>query len=218
MPISFCLRQLPRLVHLSLLAGVIWSCHVLAESVPDQASIGDMAPPVQPLQQYPPDIDPELRAQLRNSIARADSFEDRFDAEVWLVQKSAKLEKYIKDPGERFELLRLIHREANRAGVPPEFVLAVIEIESHFDRYAVSSAGALGMMQIMPFWKKEIGREDDNLIDVQTNLRYGCTILKYYYDRAKGNWAEALARYNGSFGYYWTYSEKVMVAWQKNWR
>lgn len=220
MPIPLLLRQLARLrlIGASICIGAVWSCSAAAQPIPDQASIADVAPQAPSARQLPPEIDPELRAQLRNSIAQADSFEDRFDAEVWLVQKSAKLEKYIKDPAERFELLRLIHREANRAGVPPEFVLAVIEIESHFDRYAVSSAGALGMMQIMPFWKKEIGREEDNLIDVQTNLRYGCTILKYYYDRAKGNWAEALARYNGSFGYYWTYSEKVMVAWQKNWR
>jgi soluble lytic murein transglycosylase-like protein len=164
------------------------------------------------------DIEPELRALLRQSIEQADSFQDRFDAEVWLVQKSGRLAKYVKDPAERLQILRLVHREATRAGVPPEFVLAVIEVESHFDRYAVSKAGALGMMQIMPFWKKEIGREEDNLIEVQTNLRYGCTILKYYLDRAKGNWAEALARYNGSFGYYWDYSEKVMIAWEKNWR
>lgn len=164
------------------------------------------------------DVDPELRALLQASIKEADSFEDRFDAEVWLMQKSSQLEKYVKDPAQRLHILRHVHREARRAGVPPEFVLAVIEVESHFNRYAVSRVGAQGMMQVMPFWKKEIGREEDNLIDLETNLRYGCTILKYYYDRAKGDWAEALARYNGSYGYYWDYSEKVMMAWQNNWR
>lgn len=207
-----------RLAHYSvtaLLLGCFAVSPLLADAA-ESAAANTVALSTQPPQHR--DVDPELRALLKQSIAKADSFQDRYDAEVWLVQKSAQLEKYVKDPAERYEILRHVHREAHRAGIPPEFVLAVIEVESHFDRYAVSSAGAMGMMQIMPFWKREIGREDDNLIDMQTNLRYGCTILKYYFDRAKGNWAEALARYNGSFGYYWNYSEKVMVAWQENWR
>ena len=165
----------------------------------------------------PPDIDPELREKLRQTISQADSFVDRFDAEVWLVQKSGILKKYVKDDEERLTLLKEIHHAAKRASIPPEFVLAVIEIESHFDRFAISRVGAQGMMQIMPFWKKEIGRESDNLMDVRTNLRYGCTILKHYLDRAKGNWAEALARYNGSYGRF-EYPQKVMVAWEKHWR
>ncbi len=164
-----------------------------------------------------PEVDDELRAKLIATISQADSFEDRFDAEVWLVQKSAVLEKYIKDPDKRLHLLKEIHRTAKQVQVPPEFVLAVIQIESAFDRFAVSRVGAQGMMQVMPFWKKEIGRDDDNLMDIQTNLRYGCTILKHYLDKADGNWGEALARYNGSYGEYW-YPQKVMVAWEKNWR
>lgn len=162
-------------------------------------------------------VDPELREKLRKTIAEADSFEDKFDAQVWLVQKSGVLQKYVKDHDRRLFILKEVHHAAKRAGVPPEFVLAVIQIESMFDPYAVSSAGAMGMMQVMPFWKKEIGRESDNLIDMRTNLKYGCTILKHYLDRAKGDWKEALARYNGSYGKFW-YPEKVMVAWQKNWR
>lgn len=162
-------------------------------------------------------IDPELREKLKKTIAEADSFVDEFDAQVWLVQKSAVLEKYIKDHDRRLFILKEVHYAATRANVSPEFVLAVIQIESLFDPYAVSSAGAMGMMQVMPFWKKEIGRESDNLIDIRTNLKYGCTILKHYLDRADGDWKEALARYNGSYGKYW-YPEKVMVAWQKNWR
>ena len=163
------------------------------------------------------EVDPELRAKLMAAIAQADSFADRFDAEVWLVQKSAVLKKYVKDADTRLEMLREIHQAATHAGVPPEFVLAVIQVESLFDPYAVSRVGAQGIMQVMPFWKKEIGRENDNLIDLTTNLRYGCTILKHYLDKANGNWSEALARYNGSYGKYW-YPEKVMVAWQQNWR
>lgn len=164
-----------------------------------------------------PEVEDALRQMLKASIEQADSFEDRFDAEVWLVAKSAPLARYIKDPEERFRILRLVHREASRVGVQADLVLAVIQIESAFDSYAVSHVGAQGMMQVMPFWKKEIGRDQDSLIDLETNLRYGCTILKYYIDKEKGRLAEALARYNGSYGKYW-YPEKVLTAWQKNWR
>ena len=123
-------------------------------------------------------VDPELRALLKKSVAEADSFKDRFDAEVWLVAKSEPLSRYVKDPQERLTLLRLIHREASRAKLQPSLVLAVIQIESAFDQFAISSAGALGLMQVMPFWKKEIGRVEDNLMNTEVNLRYGCTILK----------------------------------------
>lgn len=166
-------------------------------------------------QQY--DVDDRLRSLLRQSIEQAESFEDRFDAEVWLIAKSTSLQRFIKEPEERFRILRLVHREATRAGVPADLVLAVIQIESAFDPYAVSRVGAQGMMQVMPFWKKEIGREQDSLIDLETNLRYGCTILKYYIDKEKGRWSEGLARYNGSYGKTW-YPEKVLTAWQKYWR
>ncbi len=162
-------------------------------------------------------VDPALREKLLSVISQSDSFDDRFDAEVWLVQKSGVLKKFVKDPDQRLHILKEVHRAAKLADVPPEFVLAVIQIESRFDRFAISHAGARGMMQVMPFWKNEIGRESDNLIDLRTNLQYGCTILKHYLDRAKGDWKEALARYNGSYGKYW-YPEKVMVAWQKYWR
>lgn len=163
------------------------------------------------------EVDPELRQYLMQSIDHSDSFEDRFEAEVWLLAKSNRLEKFIPDHEERFSLLRAIHRAAKRADLQPEVVLAVIEVESRFDRFAISRAGALGIMQVMPFWKNEIGRPEDNLHDLETNLRYGCTILKYYLERAEGRLAEALARYNGSYGQWW-YPERVMVAWEKNWR
>lgn len=163
------------------------------------------------------EVDPELREKLKNTIAQADSFDDEFDAEVWLVQKSGVLQRYVKNHDKRLTILKEVHKAAKQVDIPPEFVLAVIQIESAFDVYAVSSAGALGMMQVMPFWKHEIGRESDNLNELKTNLRYGCTILKHYLDRAKGDWKEALARYNGSYGSY-RYPEKVLVAWQKNWR
>lgn len=162
-------------------------------------------------------IDDELRQQLKTAIAAADSFEDRFEAEVWLTAMSHKLKRYIKDPEERLYILRNVHREAKRASLEPELVLAVIQIESAFDPYAVSVVGAQGMMQVMPFWKKEIGRPDDSLINIETNLRYGCTILKHYLDREKGKLAPALARYNGSYGS-GKYPRKVMRAWIDYWK
>jgi soluble lytic murein transglycosylase-like protein len=144
--------------------------------------------------------DPELREVLRAAASEADSFDDRFDAEVWLTDMSARLERQVRDADERIALLTRIHYEANRVGLPPELILAVIEVESNFDRYAVSVAGALGLMQVMPFWKEEIGRPGDNLIQVNTNLRYGCTILRFYYDKENGDLRRALGRYNGSLG------------------
>lgn len=162
-------------------------------------------------------VDAELRELLIKAVSAADSFEDRFDAEVWLTAMSHKLKRYVKDAEERLTILRHVHREATRAGLEPELVLAVIQIESAFDPYAVSVVGAQGMMQVMPFWKKEIGRPEDNLINLETNLRYGCTILRHYLDREKGKIATALARYNGSYGSY-KYSRKVMGAWYDRWR
>ncbi|MFT5118448.1 MAG: soluble lytic murein transglycosylase-like protein [Kiritimatiellia bacterium] len=161
--------------------------------------------------------DTELKKALKESINSAESFTDRYDAEVWLVASSEKLKRYIKDPKERLSILQKIHHAATRAELEPELVLAVIQIESAFNPYAVSRVGAQGMMQVMPFWKKEIGRPEDNLIDLETNLRYGSIILKHYLDREKGHFANALARYNGSYGSY-KYSRKVMDAWLDYWR
>ena len=144
--------------------------------------------------------DPELREVLRTAANAADSFDDRFHAEVWLTDMSRRLSRQVPDPDERLEILTRVHYEASRAELPPELVLAVIEVESNFDPYAVSVAGALGLMQVMPFWRNEIGRPDDNLIRVDTNLRYGCTILKFYLDKEKGDLRRALGRYNGSLG------------------
>lgn len=157
-----------------------------------------------------------MRAYLEQAIQQADSFEDVYAAEVWLVDMSFRLKRYIKDHEDRLKLLKVVHREANRVGLQPELVLAVIHTESTFNRFAVSSAGAQGLMQIMPFWRKELGRDDDNLIELETNIRYGTTILSYYLKREKGNLSRALARYNGSLGKTW-YPERVMTRWEKYW-
>ena len=161
--------------------------------------------------------DPALRKLLTKAIEASDSFQDRFDAEVWLLDMSNRLHKFIDNEKHRLTLLRGIHREASRANLVPELVLAVIEIESRFDHFAISRSGAQGLMQVMPFWLKEIGHPNDNLVDINTNLRMGCTILKYYMDMEKNDLHKALARYNGSYGSR-KYSSKVLEALRVNWR
>ncbi|TNF89675.1 MAG: lytic transglycosylase domain-containing protein [Gammaproteobacteria bacterium] len=158
-----------------------------------------------------------LRQFLEQTIDGADSFEDRFDAEVWLVDMSGRLSRFVSDPQGRLELLREFHAAAGRADLPPELVLSVIEVESHFDRFAISRVGAQGMMQVMPFWKDEIGRPGDNLTDNRTNFEYGCRILQFYLQREQGHLRRALARYNGSLGSF-SYSDKVYRAWRSHWR
>ena len=160
--------------------------------------------------------DPELREVLRAAASEADSFDDRFDAEVWLTDMSSRLQRQVQDPDERMHILTRVHYEAKRVELPPELILAVIEVESNFDRYAVSVAGALGLMQVMPFWKNEIGRPDDNLIRIDTNLRYGCTILRFYLDKEKGDLRRALGRYNGSLGKR-KYPNKVIDKLSRKW-
>ncbi len=161
-------------------------------------------------------FDPELRLFLKDTINQSDSFKDRFDAEVWLIDMSQRLRPFIKNPKKRLDILKSVHREASIAKLKPDLVLALIQIESRFDQYAVSRAGAQGLMQVMPFWKNEIGRPNDNLTDVDTNLRYGCRILQYYLQKEEGRLAPALARYNGSYGKT-VYPEKVMTTWQRRW-
>jgi soluble lytic murein transglycosylase-like protein len=163
-----------------------------------------------------PQPDPKLRARLIEAINEADSFQDRYDAEVWLLDMSTRLQKRMPDSTERLKLLRLIHREAMRAKLTPELVLAVIDVESRFDRFAISRVGAQGLMQIMPFWLKEIGHPDDNLIQAHTNLRLGCTILRYYLDKEKGDLRRALGRYNGNI-YSRDYADKVLNSLFKHW-
>ncbi len=158
-----------------------------------------------------------LRQFLDDTINRASSFEDRFDAEVWLVDMSARLAPFVPDADARLKLLETVHFYARQSELPPELVLAVIQVESHFDRFAISRVGAQGLMQVMPFWKNEIGRPDDNLTDVHTNLSYGCRILEFYLRKENGRLATALARYNGSGGSR-VYTDKVENAWRRHWR
>lgn len=162
------------------------------------------------------EVDEELRQYLKQAINTSSSFTDRFDAEVWMVDMNSRLKRYIKDKSFRVEFLKHVHHWASFHKLPPEMVLAVINVESAFKPYAISSVGAQGYMQIMPFWRNEIGRPDDNLMNYKTNIQYGTAILAHYLKREKGNWTRALARYNGSLGKTW-YPEKVFDAWQKHW-
>lgn len=144
--------------------------------------------------------DPALRLRLIQALADQRGFIDRFDAEVWLVDYSGRLSRWVQDPLERLAILKAVQREASRADLDPDLVLALITVESGFDRFAISPVGARGLMQIMPFWLAEVGQPEADLFQIETNLRMGCTILRYYLDRERGNLPRALARYNGSLG------------------
>jgi soluble lytic murein transglycosylase-like protein len=127
-------------------------------------------------------------------------FDDPVEGEAWLAQMSTRLEKRIPDETYRKDFLKSVHYEATRAGLDPQVVLGLIQVESGFKKYAVSSVGARGYMQVMPFWVRSIGSNDHNLFDMRLNLRYGCTILRHYLDIERGNYFRALGRYNGSLG------------------
>lgn len=158
----------------------------------------------------------QLRERLLEAIDHSGTFKDRFTAEVWLMDMAARLQAKIPDWDERLDLLRKIHSEATRNHLAPEVVLAVIEVESNFNRWAISRSGAQGLMQIMPFWLTELNRPAGNLFDVDTNLRLGCTILRYYLDEQNDDLMAALGRYNGN-EHSNLYAEKVMTALQQHW-
>lgn len=135
---------------------------------------------------------------------------------AWLSEMSARLEKRMPDRSYREDFLRTVHYEASRAGLDPQMVLGLIQVESGFKKYAVSSVGARGFMQVMPFWVRSIGAKDHNLFLLRTNLRYGCTILRHYLDIERGDLYRALGRYNGSLGKP-EYPNLVLGAWRKHW-
>lgn len=134
----------------------------------------------------------------------------------WLQEMSRRLEKRMPDPVMREDFLRTVHYEATRAGLDPQLVLGLIQVESGFKKYAVSSVGARGFMQVMPFWVRSIGNADHNLFHLRLNLRYGCTILRHYLDIERGDLYRALGRYNGSLGQP-QYPNLVVGAWRKHW-
>ena len=145
------------------------------------------------------------------------AFETEAEARAWLTAMSGRLAKRMPDRVAREEFLVTVHYEAKRAGLDPQLVLGLIQVESGFRKYAVSGAGARGYMQVMPFWAKVIGGGGDhNLFHLRTNLRYGCVILRHYLDIENGDLFRALGRYNGSLGRA-PYPNSVLHAWTTQW-
>jgi len=157
-----------------------------------------------------------LSAAVTDTAVPLLNFGNNEDARQWLNQMSARLARRLADRKVRTELLKTIHYEAVRAGLDPQLVLGIMEVESGFRKYAVSHAGARGFMQVMPFWVRLIGRPTDNLFHLRTNLRYGCVILRHYLDIEKGDYFRALGRYNGSLGKP-EYPRLVLSAWKGRW-
>jgi soluble lytic murein transglycosylase-like protein len=162
-------------------------------------------------------MDPELRGVLAEVIAPTGCFDDKYDRALWFASMGPRLARYVKDEQEREQILHHVHCESRRVNIPPDLVLAVMDVESRFDRYAVSSAGAVGLMQVMPFWPSQLGMSNEQLIRVPDNVRMGTTILGYYLRKERGNYARALQRYNGSLGRP-DYSNKVIDRLASRWR
>ena len=162
-----------------------------------------------------------LSASVRASLSR--SVNDRatldykdLDTRSWTRAMRRRVQVHFPDEAAAMEFLGLVRYEAQRSGLDPHLVLALIDVESRFRKYAVSREGAKGLMQVMPFWVKEIGVPEHNLFSQRVNLRYGCTILRHYLDRENGNMTNALGRYNGSLGKP-DYPNRVLKAWKERW-
>lgn len=155
------------------------------------------------------------KAVADTPIART-YFESESQERAWLAEMSNRLKKKFSDEDQRLDFLKTAHYESVRAGLDPEMVLGLIQVESNFRKYALSTAGARGFMQVMPFWVKQIGTKDHNLFNLRTNLRYGCIILRHYLDIEKGDYFRALGRYNGSLGQA-EYPNLVVNAWKNRW-
>ena len=161
-----------------------------------------------------------VRALMQKSISDGSAprtiFVNQLQGRLWLRDMSYRMQSRMPDKDLREDFLRTVHYEAIRAGLDPQLVLGLIQVESGFKKYAVSSVGARGYMQVMPFWVRSIGSPEHNLFHLRLNLRYGCTILRHYVDIEKGDLYRALGRYNGSLGQP-EYPNLVVGAWHKNW-
>ena len=169
-------------------------------------------------------LEEAMSANVRSSLQRAladtavtrTAFRNTADEAAWLKEMSRRLAKRMPDESERMEFLTTLHWEASRAGVDPQLMLGLIQVESGFRKYAVSPVGARGYTQVMPFWTKAIGNADHNLFQLRTNLRYGALILRHYIDIERGDLYRALGRYNGSLGRP-EYPTLVVGAWKRHW-
>ena len=161
--------------------------------------------------------EPELRSAVQHAIDQAECFDDHYDSAVWYKMMEPRLRNRVPDHEERMSILKTVFCEANRPGelrLPPGLVMALIDVESGFNRYAVSNAGAVGLMQVMPFWPENLGMRRHQLVRAPENIRMGCAIFRAYLRRENSNIARALARYNGSVGQRW-YSDKVISQWSR---
>jgi len=162
-----------------------------------------------------------VKAVMQKSISDLGSpklmFASQDEGKAWLADMSERLKKRMPDQAYREDFLRSVHYEATRAGLDPQLVMGLIQVESGFKKYAVSSVGARGYMQVMPFWVKSIGNPEHNLFHLRLNLRYGCTILRHYLNIERGDLYRALGRYNGSLGKP-QYPTLVVGAWKKHWQ
>jgi soluble lytic murein transglycosylase-like protein len=197
-------RQLRRLLPGALLAGQA----ALAAAVPGTAS----APTAQQ--------DPELRAVVQRAISQAECFSNAYDSAVWYTLMEPKLRRYVADQSERVEILQTVYCETHRTdqpALPPGLVMAVLDVESRFDPWAVSNAGAVGLMQVMPFWPEQLGMRRYELTHISANVRMGCAILRYYLEQERRDVRRALERYNGSVGHR-DYPDRVIVRWTTYWK
>jgi soluble lytic murein transglycosylase-like protein len=161
--------------------------------------------------------DPELRDVVAHAIEEAECFVDHYDSAVWYKLMEPRLRPKVPDETERLEILKFVYCETHRPGearLPPGLIMALIDVESRFDRWAVSSAGAVGLMQVMPFWPEQLGMRRYQLTRVGPNVQMGCAILRFYLKQEHNNFGRALARYNGSTGRR-TYSDAVLYRWSK---
>jgi soluble lytic murein transglycosylase-like protein len=161
--------------------------------------------------------DPELKATVERAIAQAECFADRYESAVWYKMMEPRLRKTVKDHDERMEILRAVFCETRREGetrLPPGLIMGLIQVESRFDRWAVSNAGAVGLMQVMPFWPEQLGMRRYELTRVGPNIKMGCAIFRFYLRKERNSVTRALARYNGSVGRR-TYSDLVMNQWTR---
>ena len=171
-------------------------------------AFGVATPPARAGAQLEEPLADAVRSALAAAIAEAappqprfDDVEQRLAYLTWLGTASERLKRRKSEHHTRVEFLESVWYESRRAGLETALVLGLIQVESGFRKYAISSAGARGYMQVMPFWARLIGDGDaSRLFHLQTNLRFGCVILRHYLDRERGDLFMALGRYNGSRG------------------
>jgi soluble lytic murein transglycosylase-like protein len=161
--------------------------------------------------------DPELKAVVQKAIVQAECFTDHYDSAVWYTLMEPRLRRIVKEKGDRLDILKEVYCETHRSGetrLPPGLVMGVIDVESRFERWAVSSSAAVGLMQVMPFWPEQLGMRRYELVHVAPNIRMGCAILRFYLKYEHNDVRKALARYNGSIGRR-DYPDKVINAWTR---